>query len=57
VEVTYNVQAAVDQKHKLVVATHTINRNDRNALSAIALEAKANRSFAVLFSILLNDSN
>ena len=44
VEVTYNVQAAVDQKHKLVVATHTINRNDRNALSAIALEAKANLS-------------
>jgi transposase len=40
VEVCYNTQAAVDQKHKLVVATHTINRNDRNALSAIALEAK-----------------
>jgi transposase len=42
VEVTYNVQAAVDSKHKLVVATHTINRNDRNAMSAIALEAKEN---------------
>jgi len=42
VEVCYNAQAAVDSKHKLVVATHTINRNDRNALSAIAHEAKAN---------------
>ena len=42
VEVSYNMQAAVDEKHKLVVATHTINRNDRNALSKIALEAKAN---------------
>ena len=42
VEVSYNIQAAVDEKHKLVVATHTINRNDRNALSRIALEAKDN---------------
>jgi transposase len=42
VEVCYNMQAAVDNKHKLVVATHTINRNDRNALSDIAKEAKAN---------------
>ena len=42
VEVSYNIQAAVDDKHNLVVATHTINRNDKNALSAIALEAKDN---------------
>ncbi|HNC34817.1 MAG TPA: IS1182 family transposase [Bacteroidia bacterium] len=42
VEVCYNMQAAVDDKHKLVVATHTINRNDRNALSDIATEAKQN---------------
>ncbi len=42
VEVSYNVQAAVDEKYKLVVATHTINRNDRNALTAIAVEAKNN---------------
>ena len=42
VEVSYNAQAAVDSKHKLVVATHTINRNDRNALSDIAKEAKSN---------------
>jgi hypothetical protein len=42
VEVSYNIQAAVDNKYNLVVATHTINRNDRNALSAIALEVKEN---------------
>ena len=42
VEVSYNTQAAVDEKHKLVVATHTINRNDRNALTDIATEAKQN---------------
>ena len=32
----------MDAKHNLVVATHTINRHDRNALSAIAIEAKEN---------------
>jgi transposase len=42
VEVSYNTQAAVDSKHKLVVATHTINRNDRNALSNIATETQNN---------------
>lgn len=42
VEVSYNMQAAVDEQHKLIVATHTINRNDRNALTAIATEAKQN---------------
>jgi transposase len=42
VEVSYNIQAAVDSKYNLVVATHTINRNDRNALSAIAIEAREN---------------
>lgn len=42
VDVCYNTQSAVDSLHKLVVATHTINRNDRNALSAIAQEAKNN---------------
>jgi hypothetical protein len=36
------MQAAVDHKHNLIVATHTINRNDRNAMSAIALETKQN---------------
>ena len=42
VEVSYNVQTAVDNKHKLIVATHTINKNDRNALFDIAHEAKEN---------------
>jgi len=42
VEVCYNTQAAIDDKYKLVVATHTINRNDRNALSNIAIETKVN---------------
>jgi len=42
VEISFNMQAAVDSKHNLVVATHTINKNDRSALSAIAIEAKEN---------------
>ena len=42
VDVSYNIQAAVNNKHNLVVATHTINRNDRNALTAIEIEAKEN---------------
>jgi transposase len=51
VEVSYNMQAAVDDKHKLVVATHTINRNDRNALSDIAIEAKENLQVKTLTTI------
>jgi transposase len=42
VEVSYNMQAAVDAKYNLPIATHTINKNDRKALTNIALEAKAN---------------
>ena len=42
VEVSYNIEAAVDGEHKLVAGTHTINRNDRNALRDIAVEAKEN---------------
>ena len=52
VEVCYNVQTAVDEKHKLVIATHTINRNDRNALTDIALEAKANLAADNFIAIL-----
>lgn len=51
VEISYNIQAAVDSKHNLVVATHTINRNDRNALTAIALETKENLN-AATFTVL-----
>jgi transposase len=53
VEVSYNIQAAVDNKHNLVVATHTINRNDKNALSAIALEAKENLEVE-MFTVLVD---
>lgn len=52
VEVSYNMQAAVDDKHKLIVATHTINRNDRNAMSAIAIEAKQNLQAETITAIL-----
>ena len=52
VEVSYNMQAAVDQKHNLVVATHTINRNDRNAMIGIALETKENLSLDTFTAIL-----
>jgi transposase len=52
VEVSYNMQAAVDQKHNLVVATHTINRNDRNAMSDIALETKENLNLKSFTAIL-----
>jgi len=52
VEVCYNMQAAVDDKHNLIVATHTINRNDRNAMSAIAIEAKENLQAETLTALL-----
>lgn len=52
VEVSYNIQAAVDDKYNLVVATHTINRNDKNALSAIALEAKENLEVATFTALV-----
>jgi hypothetical protein len=42
----------VDNKHNLVVA-HTINRNDLNALGAIALEAKENLGVAT-FTVLVD---
>jgi transposase len=51
VEISYNMQAAVDSEHKLVIATHTINRNDRNALSDIAHEAKQNLQAETLTAI------
>ena len=42
VEVSYNTQAAVDEKYKMVVATQTINRNDRNALYDVIKEVQSN---------------
>lgn len=53
VEVSYNVQAGVDAQHKLVVSTQTLNRNDRNALSEMAKETKANLS-ATSFTVLVD---
>ena len=53
VEVSYNIQAAVDSKHNLAVATHTINRNDKNALAAIALEVKENLTLET-FTVLVD---
>ena len=52
VEVSYNIQAAVDDKHNLVVASHTINRNDKNALSSIALEVKENLAIETFTAIV-----
>lgn len=52
VEVSYNMQASVDEKHKLIVATHTINTNDRNAMSAIAMETKENLQVDELTALL-----
>jgi transposase len=42
VAVGYNVQAAVDSKHNLVVAEDTLNRSDRNALHPMAKASKQN---------------
>jgi radical SAM protein with 4Fe4S-binding SPASM domain len=53
VEIGYNQQASVDEKYKLVVATHTLNRKDRNALSQIALETKNNLKLDK-FTVLLD---
>ena len=52
VEVSYNMQAAVDQQYKLVVATHSLNRNDRNAMSRIAIETKENLGLVNFTAIL-----
>ena len=38
------IRTAIDIEYNLIVATHVINRNDRNALSGITLEAKSNLS-------------
>lgn len=40
IEVAYNVQAAVDNKHKLIVHYDTTNVNDRKALFPIAMEVR-----------------
>ena len=42
VEVAYNVQNAVDDKHNLIVQTQATNTNDGKALHKAATQAKAN---------------
>ena len=42
VEVGYNAPNAVDAEHSLVVATNTINRNDKMHWYDISKEAKEN---------------
>jgi len=42
VEVAYNVQNAVDDKHNLIVHTQATNTNDGKALHKVALQAKHN---------------
>jgi hypothetical protein len=41
VEISFNLKRQ-SMPNTMVVATHTINKNDRSALSAIAIEAKEN---------------
>jgi hypothetical protein len=52
VEISYNIQAAVDNKHNLVVVLYTINRNDLNALGAIALKQK--KIYVDTFTVLVD---
>ena len=51
VEVSYNIQTSTDEKNKLIIAYQTTNRNDRNALSSIAKEAKENLDVNSLLTI------
>jgi hypothetical protein len=40
VAVSYNVQTAVDAKHKLIVVCEAANEGDNNALAAMSIKAK-----------------
>lgn len=53
VEVAYNVQNAVDDKHNLIVHTQATNRNDGKALHNAAMQAKANLQLKKEDSIML----
>ncbi len=55
VEISFNIQSAVDAKHNLVMDTHTINKNDRSTLSAIALEAKENLGIDTYIALVDKD--
>jgi transposase len=51
IEVAYNVQTAVDEKHSLMVVCETTNDTDRNALAPLALAAKEILSLEHLTSL------
>lgn len=53
VEVAYNVQNAVDDKHNLIVHTQATNTNDGKALHKAALQAKQNIELAKEDTIML----
>ncbi len=53
VEVAYNVQNAVDDKHHLIVHTQATNTNDGKALHKAALQAKQNLQLQKEDSIML----
>jgi transposase len=53
VEVAYNTQNAVDDKHNLIVHTQATNRNDGKALHQAAIQAKANLQLPKEDSILV----
>jgi len=53
VEVAYNVQNAVDDKHHLIVHTQATNSNDGKALHKAALQAKQNLQLQKEDSIML----
>ncbi|MEN9570388.1 MAG: hypothetical protein RL172_1619 [Bacteroidota bacterium] len=53
VEVAYNVQNAVDDKHNLIVYTGATNRNDGKALHQAAIQAKQNLQLQQQDNIIL----
>ena len=53
VEVAYNVQNAVDDKHNLIVHTQATNTNDGKALHQAAIQAKQNLQLKKQDSIVL----
>ena len=54
----YNVQIAVDDKHKLIVASAVVNDgNDTGQLHAIAVEAKQNLNVATLRATAVKNGN
>jgi hypothetical protein len=53
VEVAYNVQNVVDDKHNLIVQTQATNTNDGKALYKAAMQAKANLQLKIEDTLML----